>query len=479
MKRPRLKSLLLVATLIIATAAVVALGARGKPVASPIPPPPSHYTSTGDGILKLSGHLVQTQVLKGSAGNVGLELILTADDAAIPAPAAADRGIDFVVVLDRSGSMQGVKLEHARQALYHLLAGLTGRDRFALFSYSDTVQQDCGLLPVDDLNRMRMLSAVDGVYAGGATNLGGGLRAGIDLLAAAVRPGHPGRVVLISDGLANRGVTDPAALGGIAAAAAGREFSVSTVGVGADFNEFLMTRIADRGAGSYYYLENPSAFAEVLQKEFLAARSAAATGIAVRIPLPAGVRLADAAGYPVTVSGGAAVFYPGSLRSGQTRRMFLTFQIPTDQERSFDIGRISVAYQRGGERHETALGAPFTVACVDDETSVFSSIDRPRWERKVLVEDYNRLKQEVAADISAGKMDGARGRIERYEKEQRTLNSVVQSPEVSKNLENDLEALRKRVDETFQGPPAAVMEKQKSNAKALQYEGYTERRTTK
>ena len=477
MKRSRLKSLMLVATLIVVTAAAMAYTARGKSVASHFPPPAPHFTSSGDGVLKLSGHLVQTQLLKGSQGNVSLELILAADDV-IPDPAARDRGIDFVVVLDRSGSMQGVKLEYARQSLQHLLSGLTDRDRFALFSYSDAVQSHCDLLPVNDLNRGRMQSAVNAVYSGGATNLGDGLRAGIDLLAAAVRPGHPGRVILISDGLANRGVTDPAALGRIAAVAAGKEFAVSTVGVGTDFNEFLMTKIADRGAGSYYYLENPSAFAEMFQKEFLAAKSAAATGIAVRIPLPAGVRLVDAAGYPVTVSSGTAVFYPGSLRSGQTRRMFLTFQIPTDQEKRFDIGRIAVGYQHDGKRHETVLEIPFTVACVADETSVFSSIDRPRWERKVLMEDYNRLKQEVAADISAGKMDGARSRIEQYEKEQQALNSVVRSPEVTKNLERDVKDLRKRVDETFRGSPAAVMEKQKSSAKALQYEGYSERRTS-
>jgi Ca-activated chloride channel family protein len=469
---------MLVATLIVVTAAAMAYTARDKPAASPFPPPAPHYTSSGDGVLKLSGHLVQTQVLKGSRGDVGLELILAADHA-IADQAAASHGVDFVVVLDRSGSMQGVKLEYARRSLQHLLSGLTGRDRFALFSYSDGVQRHCDLLPVTDLNRGRIQSAVNAVYPGGATNLGDGLRAGIDLLAAAARPGHPGRVILISDGLANRGVTDPNALGRIAAVAAGKEFAVSTVGVGIDFNEFLMTKIADRGAGSYYYLENPSAFAEVFQKEFLAAKSAAAAGIAVSIPLPDGVRLVDAAGYPVTVNGGTAVFYPGSLRSGQTRRLFLTLQVPTDLEKRFDIGRISVAYQHAGRHHETALESPLTVACVADQTSVFSSIDRPRWERKVLMDDYNRLKEEIAADISAGKLDGARSRIEQYEREQQALNSVVRSPEVSKNLEIDVKDLRKRVDETFRGSPAAVMEKQKSSAKALQYEGYSERRTTK
>ena len=68
-------------------------------------------------------------------------------------------------------------------------------------------------------------------------------------------------------------------------------------------------------------------------------------------------------------------------------------------------------------------------------------------------------------------------RIDAYEKEQKTLNAVVNSPGVARNLESDVKDLKKRVDETFQGPPAAVMEKQKSSSKSMQYEGYSNRRT--
>jgi Ca-activated chloride channel homolog len=475
MQRPRLRSVMFILALIIVTGAAMAYTGRGKP-GEHTPPPAAPLVSSGNGILALSGHLVQTHVLKGSPGRVSLELTLTAGHV-LEEAAGVHRGVDFVVVLDRSGSMQGAKLEYARQSLHHLLSGLTDRDRFALFSYSDAVQKHCDLLPANDFNRGLMQSAVNGVFSSGATNLGEGLRAGIDLISAAGRPGHPGRVILISDGLANRGVTDPAALGRMAAAAAGKEFAVSTVGVGADFNEFLMTLIADRGAGSYYYLENPAAFAEVFQKEFRATQSALATGIAISMTLPPGVRVADASGYPVTVSGDTVMFYPGSLRPGQTRRMYLTVQVPTDQEKNFDIGRIAARYQHDGETRETVLENPLTVACVGDEGRVLSSIDRTRWEKKVLTDDYNRLKQEIAADISAGSREEALKRIDKYQSEQHALNSVVRSPEVSRNLEKDVNELKRRVDETFQGAPAAVMEKQKSSAKSLQYEGYSNRRT--
>jgi Ca-activated chloride channel family protein len=472
MKRPRSKSLILILALIAATGAAMAYAGKGRHAA----PPPAPILFSGGGPLGLSGHLVQTHVLKGSPGRVGFELVLSAAPGGDGQP-TGDRGIDFVVVLDRSGSMQGPKLEYARHSLLSLVAGLTERDRFALFSYSDAVQKHCDLLAVTEGNRRLIQAAIGGIYSGGATSLGDGLRAGIDLITAAGRPGHPGRVVLISDGLANRGVTDPDALGRMAAVAAGKEFAVSTVGVGADFNEFLMTRIADQGAGSYYYLDNPAAFAEMFQREFLAVKSAAATGIAVSLALPPGVRVLDASGYPLTVSGDTALFHPGSLRAGQTRRIFLTLQVPTSEEALFPIGRVTARYRANGRPHEVFMENAFTIACIGDEGRVLSSIDRTRWEEKVLKEDYNRLKQEVAADISAGSADSALKRIDAYEKEQRTLNAVVNSPGVARNLENDVKDLKKRVDETFQGPPAAVMEKQKFGSKAMQYEGYSNRRT--
>jgi len=472
MKRPRLKSFILILALIAATGAAMALAGRVRPD-GPTPPP---IVSSGSGPMSLSGHLIQTHVLKGAPGSVGLELVLSAGLGGEAHP-ATDRGIDFVVVLDRSGSMQGPKLEYARQSLLSLLAGLTERDRFGLFGYSDAVQKHCDLLAVTDTNRGNIQAAINGIYSSGATNLGEGLRAGIDLITAAGRPGHPGRVILISDGLANRGVTDPAALGRMAAVAAGKEFAVSTVGVGADFNEFLMTRIADQGAGSYYYLDNPAAFAEMFQREFLAVKSTAATGIAVSLVLPPGVRVVDASGYPVTVSGDTALFYPGSLRVGQTRRIYLTLQVPTGEEASFPIGRLTARYRHNGQPQEVFMENAFTISCVGDEDRVLSSIDRTRWEQKVLNDDYNRLKQEVAADISAGNAGSARKRISAYTRAQTAVNAYVNSPGVARNLESDMKDLENRVDETFQGPPAAVLQKQKSNSKSMQFEGYSNRRT--
>ena len=123
------------------------------------------------------------------------------------------------------------------------------------------------------------------------------------------------------------------------------------------------------------------------------------------------------------------------------------------------------------------LQKPFTVVWAQDESEVLSSIHKEAWEEKVLQEDYNRLKEEVAEDVKAGNENDAMQKIETYFQEKKELNDRVQSEQVDKNLKEDVEGLKSMVRETFQGSPSAVIQKQKSNAKSLQYEGYKERRS--
>jgi len=477
MKPTRLKSFILIISLIAATGVAMAAYSTdtGKFWLSALITPTIPTAEIESGPLSLDGRLVQNKVLQGSDGKVHLALTLRA--AAGFDPQSADsRHVDMVIVLDRSGSMNGPKINDARQAVLNLLSGLSARDRFALIAYSDHVQQVTGLKPVTADHAKQLQVLVSGINAGGGTNLGAGLQAGINLILSAPANGNARKLILISDGLANKGITDSTRLGQMAGVAVEKEFAVSTVGVGYDFNEQLMTAIADRGAGNYYYLENPAAFAEVFQKEFFYTRQTAATNVSISFPLVDGISVVDAAGYPVTIQKGQAVFYPGDLRGGQTRQIFLTLQVPTGAPGNFTMGRIKVRYHYHGQLLETVLQGSYEIACVKDQREVQASIDKTSWAEKVIREDYNRLKQEVAADIKAGEKQKALQRINTYYREQESINAAVGSAEVTRNLDRDLRDLEQRVEDTFKGSPSAVSRKQKSNSKALQYEGYKGRR---
>jgi Ca-activated chloride channel family protein len=428
--------------------------------------------------VSVQADLVQDKVLKGSDGRVAVSLTLTARDDA-PSGDRPVQNADLVIVLDRSGSMQGQKLSDACLAVTQLIDRMSARDRLALVIYSNGVLTLSPLSAVDEAHRRQLKASVAQITADGGTNLGGGLKRGIQTLMQTPAEGRQRRVILISDGLANQGITHPRDLAAMASVAAEQNFAVSTVGVGYDFNEMLMTALADHGAGRYYFLEDPQRFALVFEKEFQDTQHVAASGVEIWVPLEKGIQLVNAGGYPIQIKDGRAVIRPGDLRAGQRRTLFLTFQVPTDKEAEFTLGDFQVGFTHEGAAHRIASPQRMSLACVKDPREVIASIDAPAWSAQVVQEDYSQLKEVVADAIVKGEKDRAMEEIREYETRNRKINETVRSPIVADNLKTDVQALRGSVEATFAGPPAAVAEKKKQNSKALQYESYKIRRDKK
>ena len=153
--------------------------------------------------------------------------------------------------------------------------------------------------------------------------------------------------------------------------------------------------------------------------------------------------------------------------------------VPTDIERSFDLGAFQAQFMNNGIAQQLTHDGDLRLACLADKKAVIASIDKVGWGQQVVKEDYSRLKEEVATAIRKGQKDRALGKIREYEERNRAVNATVGSAEVSENLEKDVQNLRHSVEDTFVGAPAAVAEKKKQRSKALQYESYQIRRDKK
>lgn len=425
--------------------------------------------------LTIKAHLVQDKVLRGSEGTVTLAMTLQAS-AAAPSQVGPRQAVDLAVVLDRSGSMNGQKIADARRAVQRLIGTLTPRDRLAVVAYSNTAEILNGLVPMTEGHRQEVSALAAGIQPGGGTNLGAGLEAGLRILSDTPGGDRRRKVIILSDGLANQGVTDPYALGRMAARGLANDWVVSTVGLGNDFNEHLMTTLADHGAGTYYYLEDPTAFASVFEKEYRHAVSAAASGVSISVPLHDGVRLIDAGGYPITNRDGRASFNPGNLRLGQGRTFYLTLAIPTATLGEATVKGLQVRYRTPVGMVTALLPETFAIACVESPEEVMASIRKDAWTAKTLQEDFSRLKKMVADAIRDSDEQEAMQRIQAYREEKTAVNQVVASPRVAANLDKEVDALGAYVRETFAGKPEEVVRKQKQNAKVLQYEAYQKRR---
>ncbi len=432
--------------------------------------------TNNDSLIRLSGQLPQSKIHMNGNGRLSMGITMTAKD--LP-DSAINTGapVDLIVVLDRSGSMKGKKLQDAKQAIMNIINIMGKEDRFGLLTYSDQVVQLSPLRKMTSDNRSGMLASVRGIHSSGGTNLGAGLQQSIKMLGQTEKRGHS-KILLISDGMANQGITDPNVLSRISSQVVKMEGSISTIGVGVEFNEYLMTRIADNGSGTYHFLEDPQGFAAIFQQEFSKTKIAAATGIEIHIPLEKGMRLVEASGYPVENNNGVGIFRPGNLLPGQSRTLYVSLGVPVNKERAFKLSHITARYLHKGQKYSTTLAQQFEFACIPDPEQVLASIDKKVWEKKVIQDDVNKLRENVAKDISSGKKDEALKRIRIYKAEQEKTNAVVGSEKVADTL-SDLDTLKEEVKQTFKGAPSAVARKQKKASKSMQYRSYEGRRAIK
>jgi len=182
-------------------------------------------------------------------------------------PATVERKpLNLVVVIDTSGSMaEDDRIGYVRTGLHRLIDELEDGDRLALVTYSNGVTEWSGL--DQPLDRAALHDAADQLQADGGTNLYGGLERGFQIANSAFDLERQNRVMLMSDGLPTAGITDDGSIVAMAEGYVSDGVGLTTIGVGLDFNVELMRRLAERGAGSFYFLESPQAIAEVFSEE--------------------------------------------------------------------------------------------------------------------------------------------------------------------------------------------------------------------
>jgi Ca-activated chloride channel family protein len=431
----------------------------------------THFAAPGGQAVSFTGRLTHNAVLIGGDGRVQMELILQAEERqgldVAPVPT------DLIVILDRSGSMQGEKIEYARAAVGELISQLNPQDRFALVSYSSAAQLSIPLTPAVSRSREVWRRMVSRIQPNGGTNMSAGIDVAVRTVQTSQKAGRAARVILISDGLANEGDTSVEGLKSRASRVSRWEHVLSTVGVGQDFNEFLMSSLADAGTGNYYYLTDTAELASVFSREFEATRQTVATGLAVTMRPGNKVKVVDAAGYPLERDGKHVTFRPGSLFSGQERRIWVTLQVPADRAASYELGSFSLSYSDGGERHSLTLQDVPALACVADEDRFFASVDKDVWEKSVLQETYNRLQEKVALAVKEGRRDSAIQAINDYRERNAYMNRQLQSKAVRDSLD-EVGKLEAEVEGAFTGADQAM--KQNRLSKERQAAGRDGRR---
>jgi Ca-activated chloride channel family protein len=272
--------------------------------------------------ITLSGRF-DSPYISHNGGSAYLQICITT-----PASETRERQpMNLAVVLDRSGSMADEgKIEYAKKAVRSLIDQLREGDYFSFVIYDDVVQVVRESKRVRDKRDLRNL--LDEVYPRGATNLGGGLVAGLEQVDRHRDGEFLNRVILLSDGLANRGITSPHELRRIAQGYRSKSISVTTMGVGLDYNENLLMGLSQNGGGNYYFIESPNSLASILGKELRSVSSIAAQNASIELTLADGVRVRDVIGCEQQREAKRITVPVGDLYSGERRQLTVELEIP-------------------------------------------------------------------------------------------------------------------------------------------------------
>ncbi len=174
--------------------------------------------------------------------------------------------VNLAIVLDRSGSMQGEKLENAKKAAVMAIERLDRQDILSVVAYDSTVQVIVPATRVSD--RHEIIRAVNQLEAGSNTALFAGVSKGAQEVRKFFEPGRVNRIILLSDGLANEGPSSPEELGELGASLGREGITVTTFGLGLGYNEDLMSQLARRSDGNHAFIEHPKELAKVFDLEF-------------------------------------------------------------------------------------------------------------------------------------------------------------------------------------------------------------------
>lgn len=356
----------------------VVLGAAGATViaallltqARPTARPPVVESSADDGMI-LTAQLATQKILAG-AHDENIAISITAPRG----QAMARPPLSVAIVIDRSGSMSGEPMRNAKSAASRLIGQLAPQDAFTVIAYSTGDQVVMPMSRATDDNKSAARAAIERIYDDGGTCISCGLvRGASELAASPIRDGVR-RIVLISDGQANEGIWDRDELAQLAATTAANGASISAVGVGLDFDEVTMQRIASVGRGNYYFVEDTATLSAMFAKELGGLAETIAADAQLLVRPSDGVDVLEAYGYQTARVPGAVAIPIADLRAGETRKVVLRVRVASGTlTASRIVSTVDLTWRRVADGVTRAAKTAATAEVVDDARAVAASVN--------------------------------------------------------------------------------------------------------
>ncbi len=277
----------------------------------------------------------------GDSQNVVLKITLDAPSA----PSHINRPkVNLGLVLDQSGSMNGIKIEQAKAAAIEALSRLGLQDVFSVVVYDTNVHT---IVPAQNARNIQgIIRTIEQIHSGGSTALFGGVSQGAAEIRKNIEKDYIHRIVLLSDGLANVGPLMPEDLGRLGAALIKENISVTTVGVGTDYNEDLMAQLAQKSDGNTYFVESGYDLPRIFAAELGDVLNVVAKKVKVIITLPDNVKAVNIIGREGRIRGQQIELSMNQLYGDQEKYALVEVRVPKSISGSkIKIARADVSYE--------------------------------------------------------------------------------------------------------------------------------------
>lgn len=327
------------------------------------------------------------------------------------APPLQRAPLDVVLVLDRSGSMSGEPLHAVTTATAHLLRLAHPQDRLGVVAFDNEATTVLALgshLPNVAVPQVRRIAP------GGSTNLSGGWLKAYEMLSMSPRPEAIRRIIVLTDGIVNAGITAPEQLGRIVGRGQETGVTTSVIGFSTQYDETLLASLALAGSGNNYYCEGPDQASAVFVDEFQGLSSVVAQNISIEIvPTDAVASAGVLNEYPVIgLANGGVQVEIGDAYGLESKRVVAGFNLrPLQQQGPVDIASIIIRWTSAIgnlEMHTVTIPVSITAG----EPGMHDSVLDPRVRDEVFVLKTAKTRKEAHQLIKQGFLEQAANLLE-------------------------------------------------------------------
>ena len=303
-----------------------------------------------------------------------------------------------VVVLDRSGSMTGPPLESAKRGLLALVDRLDERDSFGLVVFDDVAEVVIPAATISQLGRDCIRHAIGSVQTRGCTDMSSGYLRGLQEARRVVGSGGA-TIILLSDGHANSGITDPAKFRDMGVKAASQAITTSTIGMGVGYDDEILSELAIGGTGNHSFAEEADSAAAAIASELagLLSKTVQAANLLIK---PTGTDVATVTvlnDLPSQGVAGGVLVELGDFYSGEQRRLLFSIGVPAMAALGLaTVAEFVLEFVSIPELESHTITMPVSVNVVPLDVA------------KGRVPDANVQREKLLLDIQAAKRDGER-----------------------------------------------------------------------